>query len=58
MVTTSGLRPDGTGIPWDINKLPYPFYVTAANLSSRSTYAFSNVDFGIYKFHGGQFYYL
>ena len=27
-----------------------PFYITAENLTSRSAYAFSNFDFGIYNF--------
>ena len=27
-----------------------PFYITAENLTSRSSYAFSNFDFGIYNF--------
>ena len=26
-----------------------PFYITAENLTSRSSYAFSNFDFGIYN---------
>ena len=28
----------------------YPFYITADNLTTRSSYAFSNFDFGIYNF--------
>ena len=27
-----------------------PFYITAENLTSRSSYAFSNFEFGIYNF--------
>ena len=27
-----------------------PFYITAENLTSRSSYAFTNFDFGIYNF--------
>ena len=27
-----------------------PFYITEENLKSRSSYAFSNFDFGIYNF--------
>ena len=27
-----------------------PFYITTENLTSRSSYAFSNFDFGIYNF--------
>ena len=51
VVELPGLILSNTGIQWDGGKNQHdPFYVTAENLKSRSSYAFSNFDFGIYTF--------
>ena len=55
VVTTSGILPDDTGIQWDISKFggtqpALSFLYNNSDLTSRSTYAFSEFDFGIYNF--------
>ena len=57
MVTTSGQLPDNTGIQCEISKyggggakLALSFLCNSNDLTSSSTYAFSNFDFGFYNF--------
>ena len=55
MVELPGLLPGNTGSQWEMSnyggKNHYGlFYITRENLTSRSSYAFSNFDFGINNF--------